>query len=88
MLDFSHLKILDERIICKVLEYQPSKEMEKDAFSVINDREENPKNIEKDFYLIINKIFKIHFINGFLNFLSHLNEDDEYRLALECSNPK
>ena len=70
------------------MEYQNSKDIEKDIYSFFDKNKENKKNIEKNFYTILiigTEESNQKFINGFLNFLFGVNEDDKYRLVLESN---
>ena len=84
---FSDLKIIQKCENFNILEFEYSKDIEKEISSFFDENKEN-KNIEKDFYTILiigleknNQIF----INGFLNFLFDVNKDDNYRLVLESN---
>ena len=82
---FSDLKIIEKCEKFNILEFQHSKDIEKDIKTFFDKNKENKKDIEKDFYTILiigNEEFNIKFINGFLNFLFDIKEDDNYRLIL------
>ena len=91
LLNFSNLKKLDECEKFKVLEYQPSKNFEKDFYNYMSKKAKAQKLEEKSFFsiLIIGMYeMNLNFINGFLNYLFDVKEDDNYRLALEFDNNK
>ena len=86
---FCNLKKLDECEKFKILEYQPSKKFEKDFQEYMSKKAKDQKVEGKSFYsILIIGIYEMNkfFINGFLNFLFDVKDDDNYRLALELNN--
>ena len=84
LFQFSDLKIIEKNEKFNILEFQNSEVIENDINSFF-DKNKEKKNIEKDFYtILIIGLEEINekFINGFLNFLFDVNDDDNYRLVL------
>ena len=69
--NFSKFKVLENNDKCRIIEYPQTKEEGKDYFSIL---------------ILGNKEANSLFINGFLNFLFEIKENDPYRFKLESSD--